>query len=248
MMQRRGRWMPLAVALLVAALSGSRLGRHAAADRVDHSRGHGNDLRDGGRAKVVGVSSFDAFPPGVALPRVGALLDPDVERMLSLRPDLCGALRHAGRAEAAIGPREHSVLLVRAPRARGYHVDRACRGHTHRIGGARRAAGGRHRTRHRAVRTSVAKRAGRGRCWCSNARARRFATSTRPAGTDSFDMVEAAGGDDVFADIKQQSVQATTELILAAPGRHRRAAVRRQPQGRRHPREMQAWNALADTR
>ena len=29
------------------------------------------------------------------------------------------------------------------------------------------------------------------------------------------DMLEAAGGDDVFADVKRESVQATTELILA---------------------------------
>jgi iron complex transport system substrate-binding protein len=38
---------------------------------------------------VVGVSSFDTFPPEVdALPKVGALVDPDNERILSLRPDL----------------------------------------------------------------------------------------------------------------------------------------------------------------
>src|SRR6185436_8538543 len=38
---------------------------------------------------VVGVSSFDTFPPEVsALPKVGALVDPDVERILALRPDL----------------------------------------------------------------------------------------------------------------------------------------------------------------
>jgi len=43
----------------------------------------------GAGPKVVGVSSFDEFPPEVkALPRVGALLDPDMERILSLRPDL----------------------------------------------------------------------------------------------------------------------------------------------------------------
>ena len=29
------------------------------------------------------------------------------------------------------------------------------------------------------------------------------------------DMVEVAGGDNVFADVRQQAVQATTELILA---------------------------------
>src|SRR5215212_2180617 len=43
----------------------------------------------GAGQQVVAVSSFDKFPPEVAkLPRVGALLDPDLERILSLRPDL----------------------------------------------------------------------------------------------------------------------------------------------------------------
>jgi ABC-type hemin transport system substrate-binding protein len=39
--------------------------------------------------RVVGVSSFDTFPPEVlALPKVGALVTPDSERVLALRPDL----------------------------------------------------------------------------------------------------------------------------------------------------------------
>jgi iron complex transport system substrate-binding protein len=43
----------------------------------------------GAGPQVVGVGSFDAFPPEVnKLPRVGALLDPDTERILSLRPTL----------------------------------------------------------------------------------------------------------------------------------------------------------------
>jgi iron complex transport system substrate-binding protein len=43
----------------------------------------------GAGPQVVGVSSYDDFPPEAkALPRVGALLDPDTERILSLRPDL----------------------------------------------------------------------------------------------------------------------------------------------------------------
>jgi iron complex transport system substrate-binding protein len=43
----------------------------------------------GAGSQVVGVGSFDAFPPEVKnLPRVGALLNPDVERILSLRPEL----------------------------------------------------------------------------------------------------------------------------------------------------------------
>ena len=43
----------------------------------------------GAGPQVVAVSSYDDFPPDVkVLPRVGALLDPDVERILALRPQL----------------------------------------------------------------------------------------------------------------------------------------------------------------
>ena len=43
----------------------------------------------GAGPQVIAVSSFDEYPPEVKnLQRVGALLDPDVERILSLRPDL----------------------------------------------------------------------------------------------------------------------------------------------------------------
>ena len=43
----------------------------------------------GAGPQVVAVSSFDTYPPEVKqLPRVGALLDPNVERILSLKPDL----------------------------------------------------------------------------------------------------------------------------------------------------------------
>jgi len=42
----------------------------------------------GAGSAVVGVSSYDTWPPEVAaLPKVGALLDPDEERILRLRPD-----------------------------------------------------------------------------------------------------------------------------------------------------------------
>src|SRR2546427_11103815 len=39
--------------------------------------------------RLAGVSNYDRFPPEVArLPRVGGLLDPNVERLLALKPDL----------------------------------------------------------------------------------------------------------------------------------------------------------------
>jgi len=55
----------------------------------------------GAGAQVVGVSSYDDFPPETkALPRVGALLDPDTERILSLRPDLVIVYGSQGEVEA----------------------------------------------------------------------------------------------------------------------------------------------------
>ena len=39
--------------------------------------------------RLAGVGSYDRFPPEVdRLPRVGGLLDPSVERILSFKPDL----------------------------------------------------------------------------------------------------------------------------------------------------------------
>ncbi len=43
----------------------------------------------GAGSRLVAVGSFDRFPPeATRLPKVGALLDPDTERILALRPDL----------------------------------------------------------------------------------------------------------------------------------------------------------------
>jgi iron complex transport system substrate-binding protein len=40
-------------------------------------------------SRLVGVSNYDRFPPGVEkIDRVGGLLDPNVEKILSLKPDL----------------------------------------------------------------------------------------------------------------------------------------------------------------
>ena len=57
----------------------------------------------GAGPQVVAVSSFDDFPPEVkSLPRVGALLDPDVERILTLRPDLVITYGSQGSVEAQL--------------------------------------------------------------------------------------------------------------------------------------------------
>ena len=102
--------------------------------------------------RLVAVGTYDRFPPEVdRLPRVGALLDPNVERILSLRPDLVILLRHADRPAPAARPRARAVLLLRPPRPAGHHADhplarRACRRRERRqcIGRSPGAAAGGH--------------------------------------------------------------------------------------------------------
>ncbi len=72
----------------------------------------------GAGPRVVGVSSFDQFPLEVLTrTRVGGLIDPDIERIISLRPDLLvvygtqNDLRmQMQRAGIPIFPYEHSGL------------------------------------------------------------------------------------------------------------------------------------------
>ena len=72
----------------------------------------------GAGPRVVGVSSFDHFPPEVErIERVGALLDPNVERILALRPDLVVVYRsqtdliaQLGRAQIATFVYAHAGL------------------------------------------------------------------------------------------------------------------------------------------
>lgn len=64
----------------------------------------------GAGPRVIAVSSFDHWPPEVAnLTRVGGLLDPDIERILSLKPDLL------------VADASQSEVLAKA-KAAGIHV------------------------------------------------------------------------------------------------------------------------------
>jgi len=171
----------------------------------------------GAGPQVIAVSSFDEYPPEVKhLERVGALLDPNLERILSLRPDLVAvygsqqdlktqlarasipvySYRHAGLADITstirdIGERAGHATEARAVVAR---IETQLASIKARVGAA-------HRPRTLLV---FGREAGALR-------------GIYASGGTGFlhDMLEAAGGDDVFADIKRESVQATTELILA---------------------------------
>ena len=171
----------------------------------------------GAGPQVVAVSSFDAYPPeATKLPRVGALLDPDTERIISLTPDLVVTYGsqvdlQAQMKRAAIptfdyrhGGLAHIMTTMRELGARTGHVaeaETAATGIEVRIAAVRARVAGQPRPRvllvfgrePRSLR-NIYVSAGRGFL---------------------HDMLEAAGGQDVFADADRESIQATTEHILA---------------------------------
>ncbi len=171
----------------------------------------------GGGPQVVAVSSFDTYPPEVKrLPSVGALVDPDVERILALKPDLVilygsqtdlqqqltragiayYSYRHAGLADI--------MTTIRTLGARTGHDRQAAE-----LAGAvergldqiRQRVSGQPRPRTLLV-------FGRERLSL-----RRIYASGGVGFLD--DMLRAAGGQNVFADIKKEAVEATTEVILS---------------------------------
>ena len=171
----------------------------------------------GAGGKVVGVTSFDRHPPEVSrIARVGALLDPDVERILGLKPDLVVLYntqvelkQRLDRAGIPYYSYEHRALpdILTTIRAVGTRIGAGPRGEQLAAGIERGID---------AVRTSVSRLA-RPRTLLVFERNPSSLRDIYASGGYGFmhDMLEAAGGADVFADIKQQSVQAGTELILA---------------------------------
>ncbi len=172
----------------------------------------------GAGPQVIAVSSFDDWPPPVrSLPRVGALLDPDVERILTLRPDLVAVygtqdeLRaQLARAGIATFPYTMGGLdnLTAAIRRLGPVVGRAKE--------ADREAG-RLQARFDAIRERVAGLP-RPRTLLVFGHEPGTLRSIDASGGTGFlsDIVELAGGDNVFASEKRESLRVSTESILAA--------------------------------
>jgi cobalamin transport system substrate-binding protein len=167
--------------------------------------------------RLVGVSSYDRFPPDVnQLPKLGGLLDPSVERLLALRPDLVIAYdtqadlkERLARAAIPVFPYVHRDLadVTRTLRALGERLDvkseadaAATRLEEQISGISARVA------RQPAVRTLlvIARDAG-------------ALSRVQASGGYGFlhDLLEAAGGSDVLADIPRESVQMSTEMIIA---------------------------------
>jgi ABC-type Fe3+-hydroxamate transport system substrate-binding protein len=167
--------------------------------------------------RVVARGSYDRYPPEVErLPRVGALLDPDVERIIALRPDLVvlygtqAELRaQLDRARIPYFPYTHKGLpditaTIRALGARVGVEERA------------NALAARIERQLADVRARVAGRP-RPKTLLVFGREPGTLRNIDASGGQGFlhDMLDAAGGDDVLADVHQQSVMVTTEMVLA---------------------------------
>jgi iron complex transport system substrate-binding protein len=167
--------------------------------------------------RLVGIGNFDRFPPETStLPRVGGLIDPDTERILSLRPDLVIVYNTQAelkqRLERAAVPYfsyEHRALpdVMETIRAVGARLGVAPAAEAL-AAGMEKALDG--------IRRSVAGRA-RPRTLLVFGRERDTLRGVYASGGYGFlaDLLDVAGSDNVFGEVKQQSVQASTEMILS---------------------------------
>jgi iron complex transport system substrate-binding protein len=203
----------------------------------------------GAGPRVVGVSSYDSYPPEVKTrPSVGALIDPNVERILLLKPDLVVIYatqidlkqqlsragiavfeyHHAGLADVtqtirAIGERTGDTPQADAVASR---IDRDLNGIRAKVRGLRKP------------RTLIV-----------FGREPRSLRGLYASGGIGFlsDMLETAGGTNVFGDIRLQAVQASSEQVLAARPDvilETRSSSPTLPAGDRAA-ELDAWKTLA---
>ena len=202
----------------------------------------------GAGPQVVAVSSYDEYPAEVrALPRVGALLDPDTERILTLTPDLVITYgsqvdlrtqmsratiptfdyRHGGLAHILTTMRELGMLTGHRSEA-----ERAAAAIEARMAAVRTRVGGRRRPRTLLV----------------FGREPRALRNIFVSGGRGFlnDMLEVAGGENVFADVDRESVQASTEIILTrAPEVILELRSTDMPVDRELQQELDSWARLA---
>jgi len=170
----------------------------------------------GAGTRVVGVSNYDRFPPDVErIAKVGGLLDPDVETMLSLKPDLVVVYdtqtdlkRQLERAQVPMFAYVHRGLpdITGTIRALGARIGEQA---------AADAAAARIEQQLAAIGRRVA---GRARPSTLLVFGREPGTMRRVLASGGYgflhDVLELAGGADVLTDLHKQSVEMSTEMIL----------------------------------
>jgi iron complex transport system substrate-binding protein len=202
----------------------------------------------GAGPQVVAVSSYDEYPPDVkTLPRVGALLDPDTERIISLKPDLLitygsqvdlqAQMKRAGipTFDYTHGGLSHILVTMKDLGVRTGHAaqaDTAVAAIEARLAAVRARVAGKRRPRTLLV----------------FSREPKTLRNMYVSGGRGFlhDMLEIAGGDNVFNDIDRESVQVSTETILArAPEVILELRPEEIPAGQPMQDELASWARLA---
>ena len=202
----------------------------------------------GAGPQVVGVSSYDAYPPQVkSLPRVGALLDPDTERILSLKPDL--VLTYGSQVDLQTQLRRASIQAFDYRHGGLDHIFVTMRQLGQRTGHITEANAivGDIEARIAAVKARVAGKQ-RPRTLLVFDREPKALRNIYVSGGSGFlrDMLVAAGGQDVFEDVGRESVQATTETILIrAPEVILEIRSQNIPVGAELDEEIATWSRLA---
>ncbi|HMF98134.1 MAG TPA: helical backbone metal receptor [Vicinamibacterales bacterium] len=196
--------------------------------------------------RLVAVGSYDRYPPDVEkLPRVGALLDPNVERILALKPDLVvlygtqtDLRTQLERAGVPFYPYVHRGLpdVTGTIRSLGARVGVAAQAN---------ALADRIEQQLARIRARVA-RSPKPKTLLVFGREPGTLRGIDASGGVGFlhDMLETAGGVNVLADVKQQSVMMSSELVLT---RAPEVIVElRYGRGDPVPRDdLKAWDALA---
>jgi iron complex transport system substrate-binding protein len=197
---------------------------------------------------VVAVGSFDKYPPEVRdLPRVGALVDPDIERIISLGADLV----IVDRGQVDLQRKLANAKIATFPYALGGldNVGRTIRELGTITGHARQAA-----LVAETIESGLASL--RGRMAGLPRPPTMLVFSREPGGLRNIyasggigflnDVLEVAGGTNLFANVRRESLQVTTETILSsAPDvilelRYGAAFTREQIE-----RDRASWNVLA---
>jgi iron complex transport system substrate-binding protein len=171
----------------------------------------------GAGSRVIGVGTYDRFPPEVdRLPRVGALLDPDVERIIAMRPDL--VILYGTQTELRTVLERANIPYYSYTHRGLTDITETIRRLGARVGVAPGANALAERIEHQleALRSRVARQP-RPKTLLVFGRERHTLTNIDASGGYGFlhDMLETAGGADVLSDVHQQSVMVTTEMVLA---------------------------------
>jgi iron complex transport system substrate-binding protein len=196
--------------------------------------------------KLVAAGSYDRYPPEVErLPRVGALLDPNIERILTLKPDL--VVLYGTQTEL-----KNRLDRANIPYYTYVHkglpdISETIRSLGRRVGVAHQADSLASSIEARLVRIrSDVARLPRPKTLLVFGRERGSLRNIDASGGIGFlhDMLEAAGGADVLSDVKRQSVMMTTEMVLArAP--EVILELRYGPPDAGDAEDLRQWNPLA---